>query len=357
MSAYDPQADMAGALGAAANHAVPDELKAVDNFRFYHRMRRESHNNSSAVAGGQMNIRPLSIVCGSALIAAASSAAFAADMVVKAPAPPPAVWDWSGFYGGVGGSFNWTHFDQSLQGVSGNISVFDGPTLVAQGQEGGPFFDFNRNKPGFAPDVQFGYMAPVASGGWLAGFKFTYKYANIDSKEVVSVPQNGTGAILSGPGAGTSGPITGFVQISPAEINLKHQFSLIATIGHSFGDFTVYAGGGPALFGVETNFFDTIPFATSSLSGTFPAGAPITVLNSNWVWGGAAQIGTMYALTGGWFLDFSYTYARSANFNIENSVLVQNQIGSVSLSGPGVLNTQEQITNQSVELTLNYKFR
>jgi outer membrane immunogenic protein len=68
--------------------------------------------------------------------------AFAADMFVKAPPPPPAVWDWSGFYIGGGGSFNWAHFDQSLQGVSGTINVSTGPVLVAQGQEGGPFFDF-----------------------------------------------------------------------------------------------------------------------------------------------------------------------------------------------------------------------
>src|SRR5580704_12665685 len=67
---------------------------------------------------------------------------FAADMAVKAPPPPPtAVWDWSGFYIGGGGSFNWSHFDQSLQGVSGTINVSIGPVLVAQGQEGGPFFD------------------------------------------------------------------------------------------------------------------------------------------------------------------------------------------------------------------------
>jgi opacity protein-like surface antigen len=302
-----------------------------------------------------MNARLFFAVCSSALIVATSGAVFAADMPVKAP-PPPAVWDTTGFYVGGGGSFNWTHFDQSLQGVSGIVNVSNGPLLVAQGQEGGPFFDFNRNAPGFSPDVQFGYTTPVASGGWLAGFKFAYKYANADSRENVNIPQNGTGSILTGPTAGTSAPITGFVLSSPAEINLQHQFSLIGTFGHAFGNFTLYAGGGPALFGVETNFIDTVPFATTSLHGTFPAGAPITVSNSNWVWGGAAQVGATYALTGGWFLDSAYTYARSANFNIQNSVFVQNQVGPVTISGPAVLNTQERITNQSITLTLNYRF-
>jgi hypothetical protein len=84
-----------------------------------------------------MDSRLISIVCASGLIVATSGVVFAADMAVKAPSPPPpAVWD----YIGVGGSYNWTHFDQSLQGVSGVINVFDGPVLIAQGQEGGPLF-------------------------------------------------------------------------------------------------------------------------------------------------------------------------------------------------------------------------
>ena len=301
-----------------------------------------------------MNNRFISVVCGSASIVATSGAVFAADMAPQAP--PPTAWDWSGFYVGVGGSLNWTHFDQSLQGVSGIINVTNGPVPVAQGQEGGPFFDFDRNKSGFAPDGQLGYFVPFAGGDWLAGLKFTYKYANIDSKQNVNIPQNGTGTILRGPGAGTINSITGFVLINPAEINLKHQLSLVATIGRAFGNVTVYAGGGPTLFNVETNFTNGIPFATSA-QGTFPASVPLAAFNNNWVWGGAAQVGTAYAFAGsGWFLDLAYTYARSATFNISNPVFVQNQIGPLTISGPAVLNAQERVTNQSVTLTLNYKF-
>ena len=290
-----------------------------------------------------------------AIAALSSTSVLAADMAVKAPPDPaPTVWNWSGLYVGAGGSLNWTHFDQSLQGVSGTVDVFNGPLLVAQGQEGGPFFDFDRNKSGFAPDVQVGYAVPFAGGDWLAGLKFTYKYANADSKENVSIPQTGTGVLLVPPPPIT-GPITGFVQISPAEINLKHQFALIATVGRKFGDFTLYAGAGPALFGVETNFINAIPFAVSG-GLTFPAGAPLTVSNNNWVWGGAAQVGTTYSFGGGWFLDFAYTYAQSASFSIENSVFVSNQIGTVTIGGPAVLNAQERVTNQSVMLTLNFRF-
>jgi outer membrane immunogenic protein len=297
----------------------------------------------------------LAILVG-ATVTLASTSVFAADVPVKAPpAPLSTVWDWSGFYIGAGGSFNWTNFDQSLQGVSGIINVVNSAgELVAQGQEGGPFFDFNRNKSGFAPDVQIGYMFPFAGGDWLAGLKFTYKYANVDSKENVSIPQNGTGSLLT-TNPPFTGPITGFVEISPAEVNLKHQLTLIATIGHAFGNFTLYAGGGPALFGVETNLFDGVPFATA-LGMTFPVSVPLSAMNDNWVLGGAAQVGTTYAFGRGWFLDFAYTYAQSANFTIVNPVFVKNQIEPLTLSGPAVLNTQERVTDQSVTLTLNYQF-
>jgi hypothetical protein len=112
---------------------------------------------------------------------------------------------------------------------------------------------FDRSVSSILPPCWKKVRKSSASGvtGWPGSNSPTY--ANIDSKQNVSIPQNGTGTILSGALAGTTGHITGFVQIRPAEINLKHQLSLIATIGRAFGNVALYAGGGPALFGVETN--------------------------------------------------------------------------------------------------------
>ena len=92
----------------------------------------------------------------------------AADIPVKAQQPlPQAAWNWSGFYVGVGGSLNWADLNQSLQGVSGVTNVMLGPLLVAEGQAGGPFFDFNRHRFGVAPDIQLGYIALLAMApGW-----------------------------------------------------------------------------------------------------------------------------------------------------------------------------------------------
>jgi hypothetical protein len=69
-----------------------------------------------------------------------------------------------GFYVGAGGSFNWDGFDQALEGVSGVTNVFIGPNLVANGQAGGPFHNYDRDETAFAPDVQAGYFETFGGG-------------------------------------------------------------------------------------------------------------------------------------------------------------------------------------------------
>ena len=303
-----------------------------------------------AILGGlsRAYVRKLAIVV-AAIATLASTSVVAADMPVKTP--PAAAWNWSGLYVGVGGGFNWSRFDQALQGISSVQNIFLGPALIAQAQEGGPFFDFNRNPSGFAPAVQLGYVLPFAGGDWQAGLKFTYKYANTVSRKNVSVPQAGTLTTVVGPPSTES--ITGFVQISPAEIRLRHQLALVATIGRAFDRFAIYAGGGPALFRVETNFINGIACAVIQGETFNASGAPITFSNDNWVWGGAAQVGVTYVLAPRWFLDFGYTLARSKNFDIQNSASFTSQRGPLVSSGSGVLNTQERVTNQSVIVTIN----
>jgi opacity protein-like surface antigen len=286
------------------------------------------------------------------IAALASTSVFSADMPMESP--PATAWSWFGFYFGAGGSFNWSRLDQALQGVSGVQDIKIGQVLVAQAQESGPFFAFNRHKSGFAPEVQLGYIVPFAGGDWQAGLKFSYKYANLNSKKNVSVPQSGTLTTVVGPP--TTENITGFVQIDSAEIDLKHQLALMATIGRAFDKFTIYAGGGPALFGVETKLLNGTAFAIIRGDVINASGAPISFTNNNWEWGGAAQVGATYALAPGWFLDLAYTYARSASFKIENSACFANQTGPLASSGCGDVNARERVINQSVMLTLNRQF-
>ena len=78
--------------------------------------------------------------------------------------------------------------------------------------------------------------------------------------------------------------------------------------------------------------------------------------NDDWVWGGAARVGATYASGPRWFLDLAYTFARSEEFKIKNAASFSNSNGPLTSSGVAFLNTREQITNQSVVLTLNRQF-
>jgi opacity protein-like surface antigen len=178
--------------------------------------------------------------------------------------------------------------------------------------------------------------------------------ANIDSKENVSIPQEGSFTTIVGP------PITidfpGFVPITPAKIELKHQFALMPKIGRSFGKVTIYTGGGPALFDVEMKFINAVGFAVIGGTLVNVTGEPVSFSNDDWVWGGAARVGATYAIGPRWFLDLAYTFARSEEFKIKNAASFSNSNGPLTSSGVAFLNTREQITNQSVVLTLNRQF-
>jgi hypothetical protein len=91
------------------------------------------------------------------------------------------------------------------------------------------------------------------------------------------------------------------VPITPAEINIRHQLALVPTLGRSFGNVTVYAGGGPALFNVDTKFINAVGFAVIGGTVVNVTGTPVTFSNDDWVWGGVAQVGATYALVlGSW---------------------------------------------------------
>jgi hypothetical protein len=142
--------------------------------------------------------------------------------------------------------------------------------------------------------------------------------------------------------------------ISLAKIELK-QFALIPTIGRSFGKVTLYAGSGHALFDVETKFINVVGFAVIGGTLVNVTGEPVSFSNDNRVWGGAAQARPM-PIGPRWFLDLAFTFARSEEFKINNSASFSNSNGPLTSSGVAFLNTREQITNQSVVLTLNRQF-
>jgi outer membrane immunogenic protein len=141
------------------------------------------------------------LLAGAALVAL-STASFAADMPAypaeAAVAPVAAESDWSGFFLGVQGGYNWVEADTDIAG-------FDG--LEADGFVIGLYSGFNRQW-----------------GNWVVGIDNSISYADIDES----------------------------FGIVDAEINT---FSTTrGRIGYSFGNFMVFGAGGLALAHTELAF-------------------------------------------------------------------------------------------------------
>ena len=128
-----------------------------------------------------------------AIATLASTSVIAADMPGEIAAAGDRFWSWSGFPCRRGRQFQLDpNSGKRFRAYPASKILNNWARFLGRTSAGGrPFFDFNRNKSGFAPDLQLGYMVPFAGGGWQAGLKFNYKYANIDSKENVSILRRG----------------------------------------------------------------------------------------------------------------------------------------------------------------------
>jgi len=156
-----------------------------------------------------------------------------------------------------------------------------------------------------------------------------------------------------------SGPdsFTGNVVIGSYRTKLNHEFAFMPFIGHSFKRSYVYMGAGPALFGTQTKIDNAIGFADYNGMRSDVTGTPLNFASSDWVWGGAAQLGLTYYMDHHWFLDLNYTYARSANFKSNFSAPFAN----MDTLGYNVVGTlfvapSQRVTDQSVSVSINRRF-
>ncbi len=85
-------------------------------------------------------------------------------------------------------------------------------------------------------------------------------------------------------------------------------------------------------------------------------GTPDNFATSEWVWGGAAQIGFTYYLDHAWFLDLNYTYARSAKFDSNFSAPFTSTNFGYHIFGTLFVDPSQRVTDQSVSLTINRRF-
>jgi outer membrane immunogenic protein len=183
---------------------------------------------------------------------ALGSAAFAADMAVKAPppAPVPYVVNWTGFYAGlqIGGA----SFDPSCQS--------DHFTSTFDGGEFDPCFPFR--------DSDFQHTGGFSSASVIGGGRIgaDYQWGSV----VLGVVGQFDGTNLKG------NQTTTFIDTSPSEfgLNVSDKIDWIASargrIGWAFGNFLAYATGGVAFTeiksGISAQFDGFQLYSTDSTS-------------------------------------------------------------------------------------------
>lgn len=280
-----------------------------------------------------------------------SPAAFAADMpVLKYDPPPVYAQPLTGFFVGVGGSYNAFKFDRSVYAV-GLSDVFSGGTPVAAGHAEGPATPFQDTRFSFAPEAQAGYFGRI--GDMLWGVKFKYKYADTTSSQSPLIVAQ-TGAFLQ-IGGGVS-PLIGNVLIEEAQSSIRHEITMLALIGAPVKNGNIYIGAGPALFGTKLNFYNSIGFANVNGAPSDQTGTPMNFDSSKWVWGAAGQIGMTYNLAPTWFLDVNYTYAATPRYKTDFISPFETTSSGLTYQGMAFITVRERLTSQAVAVSINKAF-
>jgi len=259
-----------------------------------------------------------------------------------------------GFFVGLGGSYNSVRLAQHIN-ASGVSNVYSGSTLVAYGQAGGPANPFHSTQSTFAPTAQLGFFRNRPSSNWLWGAKFSYRYLGTTfTDQNVNSPQ--TGAFTNTTGAPSNTSFTGHVIIGSAQTAVNHELAFMPFLGRSFENSYVYLGAGPAVFGTRSQLYQATGFADINGTHFDITGTPVNFSNSNWMWGGAAQIGMAYSLTASLFLDVSYDFIITGGYTNNNSAPFASSAAGYTDSGTLYVNATQRVIAQSFTVSFNKAF-
>lgn len=262
----------------------------------------------------------------------------------------------SALFGGLGGSYNSVNFDQNIN-LTGVSNVYSDSLLLASGQATGPVTPFNDTDSTFAPDAQIGYFIHFPCSNFLGGIKFNYQYLGLTFNDNNLVaPQVGT--LTNTENAPTDTEFTGHALIGSVQTEVTHEMTLMPFIGESFKRSYVYLGVGPALFDTKENIYNVTGYADINGTHMDVSGTPQNFSDSDWMWGGAAQVGMTYYVSPTWFLDLNYTYAITGRDKINYSAPFSNTTAGTPYNTVGNLygDTNQRIIAQGLTLTINKSF-
>jgi outer membrane immunogenic protein len=251
-------------------------------------------------------------------MALTGSAAFAADLPSRAPPPvylpPVPIFTWTGFYigGQVGGAWgsgggNFTAFDP-VTGTFVDISRSNNPSGVI----GGGHLGFDYQLPGWNW---------FSSSGVVIGVEGSVDGASLSKTTVVTLP-----GIF-----GNSGTLA-------ARSSLDIQGSIRGRLGIAWDRVLIYATGGVAFGGINTDF---------AFSGVDEAGVAVfgSTSRSNSRTGWTVGGGIEYALTNNWSIGAEYRFTDFGSINR----------GAVLPDG-GFFSARRRLEENQVQARITYKF-
>jgi outer membrane immunogenic protein len=223
------------------------------------------------------------IFCLLGLLGFIGTPALAADMPVSwaGSAPPPAIWNWGGFYlgGGLGG--DWSRYETKLTTVNGPTPLFAPADVGRINALGSPTITTLTGAFG----GRLGYNYQVDH--WVFGLEGNAWYFR-SNKTATSSPGN--------PFAGVAGGVATF--------NTTSSMDWVATVaprlGWSIDRVLLYVTGGAA-FG-KVSYADS--YAAVNAAGLALESTTVSQTRAGWTAGG----GLNYGLNGNWVLSVDYQH-------------------------------------------------
>jgi hypothetical protein len=262
----------------------------------------------------------------------------------------------AGWFIGLGGSYNAVTFGTQNVYAVGTSDVYQNGILASSGSAAGPANIYMSPESTLAFSVQGGYFQKFSDSNWLWGAKFAYSYLGATSTvRNALLPQTGS---FTATGSTTPVPFTGNAVVGSYQTHIRHQMAFIPFIGRSFERSFVYIGTGPTVSQTRTDLNSLIGFADINGTRTDVSGAPINLSSSSWVYGGAAVVGATYFFDPSWFLDFSYTFAMTANKTSNYTSPFTNPNGTNGSTNVGTMvgTSAGRVITQAVTVTINKAF-
>ena len=271
-----------------------------------------------------------------------SGVAFAADLPVKAVAPPPVVPTWTGFYLGLNGgySFGSGWFDQ----VSSFTSTALGTNVLLNGQG-------NNSLKGGLAGGQIGYNWQF-SGPWLFGLEADWQWADERGSNNNCTPAAATA--FFGFGA------NGFGYCLATEQKITDFGTARARVGAIVHDSLWYVTGGAAWGTVQDSYALTstansviFPPARFGGLGPFAGAGSFSHTSTGWTVGGGVET----KIWNNWSVKFEYLHVDLGSRTDTIALFPNAAFGAALTTGfSGGATTRTHVTDDLVRVGINYQF-